>query len=385
MANIGLAVTRPSMADQQRASDTVLLAARKSPGSAGRFPTLDGLRALSILLVLLGHSNGTLNFPAVPLFGLYANFGVRVFFIISGFLITSLLLKEMERTARISLKDFYTRRVLRIFPAFYTFLLVVCALSLGGVIQLRPRDLWFAFTYLMNFHFDHSWHVGHLWSLAVEEQFYLLWPAVVAFCSRRRAFQVAAAVSIMSPFLRLTAYCLTPSLRQGIGHMFPTVADALAIGCFLAGTRDWLHAQTWYKRLLEPRNFAVIAVAAVLANLLQDWPRIYMAFGESIMNVGIAICIDRCMTFESGRVGRILEWRPLVFIGVLSYSLYIWQQLFLNRSSSALVCTFPLNLILVGLCALASYYLVEQPFLRLKQHFSHSASTGLAANSCGTT
>jgi peptidoglycan/LPS O-acetylase OafA/YrhL len=369
MSNISLAITRPNAANQHRACDTVLLAARKSSGFAGRVPTLDGLRALSILLVLLGHMSGTHNFATVPLFGVYANFGVRVFFIISGFLITSLLLKEVAKTGRISLKDFYTRRVLRIFPAFYTFLLVVCVLSAGAVIQLRPHDLLFAFTYLMNFHFDHSWNVGHLWSLAVEEQFYLLWPAVVAFCSRRRAFQIAAAVFIISPFVRLSVYYFAPFLRHGIGHMFPTVADALAIGCFLAGMRDWLHTQPWYMRLLQPRNVAVIAMAAVLANLLQEWPRIYMAFGESIMNIGIAICIDRCMTFASGRVGRILEWRPIAFVGVLSYSLYIWQQLFLNRSSSALVCTFPFNLILVGLFALGSYYLVEQPFLKLKQRF----------------
>jgi peptidoglycan/LPS O-acetylase OafA/YrhL len=381
MANIGLAVTRPSGAGQQRTSDTVRLVARKSSDSASRFPTLDGLRALSILLVLLGHMSGTQNFPTVPLFALYANFGVRVFFIISGFLITSLLLKEMAKTGRISLRDFYTRRVLRIFPAFYTFLLVVFALSVAAIIQLRPRDLLFALTYLMNFHFDHSWQVGHLWSLAVEEQFYLIWPAAVAFCSRKRAFQIAAAVFIMSPFVRLSVYYLMPSLRHGIGHMFPTVADALAIGCFLAGTRDWLHTQSWYKRLLQPRSFAIIAMVAVSANLLQDWPRIYMAFGESIMNVCIAICIDRCMTFASGSVGRILEWRPIAFIGVLSYSLYIWQQLFLNRSSTALVCTFPLNLLLVGLFALGSYYLVERPFLKLKQRFSPSPSIGLAANS----
>jgi len=381
MADIGLAVTRPSAARQQRASGTVSFNLRKSPGFVGRVPTLDGLRAISIVLVLLGHMSGTRYFTTVPLFGLYANFGVRVFFIISGFLITSLLLKEMAKTGRISLKDFYTRRVLRIFPAFYTFLLVVCALSLGAVIQLRPHDLLFAFTYLMNFHFDHSWSVGHLWSLAVEEQFYLLWPAIVASCSRKRAFQIAAAVFVMSPFLRLSVYYFTPSLRHGIGHMFPTVADALAIGCVLAGTRDWLHTQNWYMRLLQPRNFVIIAAVAVLANLLQDWPRIYMAVGESIMNIGIAICIDRCMTFAAGRVGRVLEWKPIAFIGVLSYSLYIWQQLFLNRSSVSLACAFPLNLILVGLFALGSYYLVEQPFLKLKQRYSPSASIGLAASS----
>ena len=119
--------------------------------------------------------SGTQNFPTVPLFALYANFGVRVFFIISGFLITSLLLKEMAKTGRISLRDFYMRCVLRIFPAFYTFLLVVFALSVAAIIQLRPRDLLFALTYLMNFHFDHSWQVGHLWSLAVEEG--LIWSA----------------------------------------------------------------------------------------------------------------------------------------------------------------------------------------------------------------
>jgi peptidoglycan/LPS O-acetylase OafA/YrhL len=280
-----------------------------------------------------------------------------------------LLLKEIQKTGRVSLKDFYIRRVLRIFPAFYVYMVVITFLAILGTITLRQNDLLFSFLYIINFHADHSWHVGHLWSLAVEEQFYLLWPTVIALCSRRRAFQIAAVVFFASPFIRLGFFYFLPFWREGIGHMFPTVADSLATGCLLAGMRNWLHERSWYMKLLEPRPFLLMAIVALGANFLQDRPRIEIAVGESLMNLAIVICIDRCITYPSGLVGRVLEWKPLAFIGVLSYSLYIWQQPFLNRTSTSPLASFPLNMVLVAVAALLSYYVIEQPFLKLKSRF----------------
>src|SRR5690242_7033616 len=154
------------------------------PSVKARIPSLDGLRAVSIMLVLLGHLAGTENSPAdLKFLTNYANFGVRVFFVISGFLITGLLLKEHAYSGRIDLRQFYVRRFYRIVPAAYAFLIVMV---ISAHHSLRPRDIALGFLYLTNYVYPRPWVLGHLWSLAVEEQFYLLWPLLLVCFFRRR-------------------------------------------------------------------------------------------------------------------------------------------------------------------------------------------------------
>jgi len=336
------------------------------PRIDGRIPSLDGLRALSISLVVLAHLIGTQNFPSVPVLERWelGNLGVRVFFVISGFLITTLLLEDEDRTGTISLRQFYLRRFFRIFPAFYGFCLVLFVLDRADIISLQPGDLTAALTYTTNYHHDRSWYAGHLWSLSVEEQFYLLWPAIVLFAGVRGGLWVAALVVLIAPPLRLTM-ALWPSLRPGIGETFPSVADALATGCLLAGLRPWLARSPRWNRFIDSRLFwlaplAVVACARAPSAKL-DW-----LVGQTVVNVGIAVIIEKTIRAPDDLLGRILNVRPLVFIGTLSYSLYLWQQIFLNRRGGSVLQSFPLNLVLAGLAALASYYLVERPFLRLR-------------------
>jgi peptidoglycan/LPS O-acetylase OafA/YrhL len=220
-------------------------------------------------------------------------------------------------------------------------------------------------TYTSNYYPERSWYVGHTWSLSVEEQFYLLWPAVLVLAGRRRGLYGALAFVLVSPLLRLLIYY--HDRQYPIGHTFETVADSIAVGCLLAGARDWLTAQPIYRRVLNSRWFLLVPLCVLLASALYDRPRLYIFFGFTIMNVGIALCVDWCVTNCEGRVGRVLNARPLVFLGVMSYSIYLWQQLFLDKASNATVTRFPLNLILVGLCALASYYLIERPALATRQ------------------
>ena len=136
---------------------------------SGHLPSLDGLRAISIALVLLGHLSGTRNFGKLNLgIGDYAHLGVVVFFVISGFLITRLLLLEYEKRGSVSLKLFYARRALRLFPAAYAFIACVCLLWAAGVVHLRSTDIWHTVTYTVNYLPDSSWQIGHLWSLSNE-------------------------------------------------------------------------------------------------------------------------------------------------------------------------------------------------------------------------
>ena len=153
-----------------------------------RIVSLDGLRAFSILLVCVGHIAGTVGAPDILLpFHNLGNFGVKIFFVISGFLITYLLLCEHEKTGHINLKQFYIRRTCRLFPAFYVFILCMALAHYIGWIELWPGDLIHAATYTMNYHHERSWWLNHAWSLAVEEQFYLLWPFILLCVGRINA------------------------------------------------------------------------------------------------------------------------------------------------------------------------------------------------------
>jgi peptidoglycan/LPS O-acetylase OafA/YrhL len=339
-------------------------------GESHRIPSLDGLRAISIALVFAHHVAGT---PYSPLPAAVANhlalgeLGVRVFFVISGFLITGLLLKELDKNQHIRLGRFYFRRTMRIFPPYYAFVLALVVLQAMGWVELLGGDVWHALIYTSNYHPVRSWYTGHTWSLAVEEQFYLLWPAVLLLARRRRGLMIAAALILICPLIRLALSAISPEIQSGIGHRFETMADALAVGCLLAGMRDWLKQQSLYNRLMRSRLFIFVPVVVVAANLMHDHWRAFILFGFTVMNIGIALTLDWCVTNHTGRVGKLLNAGPLVYIGVISYSLYLWQQIFLNRSAEAAVNMFPVNIGLAILAALASFYLIERPSLALRQ------------------
>ena len=336
--------------------------------SAERIPSLDGLRAISIMLVLLSHLAGTGGFPiSAATMNPWAlgSLGVTVFFVISGFLITGLLLDELRRTGRIRLGRFYFRRTLRIFPPYFAFLGALALASAGGWIVLNSGDLWRSATYTSNYHDGRSWYVGHTWSLSVEEQFYLLWPAVLLFARTRRALLIAAATILVVPVIRVGEWELMRA--AGVGSRFETIADALAAGCVLACVRSRLHASPLYMRALGSRWFVLVPMSALLANLTHDHPLLAMGAALTVIHVCLALCVDWAVTFHEGRIGRVLNAAPLVFIGWISYSLYLWQQPFLNRESSAFVAQFPQNVLLTAAAAVASYYIVERPSLQLRK------------------
>ncbi len=348
------------------------------PGSRERrIPSLDGIRAVSIGFVLIGHLLGTRHFLQFSSFTLAAlgplgNLGVRVFFVVSGFLITGLLLDELKATGRISLRNFYIRRVFRIFPAAYLFLGILTLVSLAGWIQFHRYDLICAVTYTINYYGGRSWNVGHLWSLAVEEQFYLIWPAVLAGLGPFRSFRAAVGMFLLAPAIRMA---LLYSLPRGTdtGAWFLSEADALAAGCILAGFREQLWNNSRYRRFLTSNWMAVVPLIILAVNTQQGRPRVMGLAGLTILNAGIALCIDRLVRLPAGPIGRVLNSPPMVQIGILSYSLYLWQQVFLNRDSTALLCAFPQNLLLTFAAAYGSYFLVEKPFLGLRKKFRSTA------------
>ena len=331
---------------------------------ASRIPSLDGLRALSISLVLLGHLAGTRHFPiqSPNLMARYADVGVRIFFLISGFLITTLLLREQEATATVRLKEFYVRRAYRILPAAYFYMVVVSVVFHAA---LSPKDLVLAFTYLTCYSLYRPWILGHLWSLSVEEQFYMLWPLTVregAVAARR----VAIGVIVCSPLLRF----VLSVTGHGLGNesYFPLVADAIATGCVLALLQSVLGR---YRSFFLWVGFPVIwALTLALPILFWSHGRRYSVLGLPLLHTGLALCIQNAMVARY----RLLNARPVVWIGALSYSLYLWQEPFLNRYSTAWYTGFPENISLAALAAALSYYLIERPALRWRDKTTRGAA-----------
>lgn len=331
-----------------------------------RIPSLDGLRAVSIALVLLGHLNGTKGFGSFDLgIGDYAHLGVLVFFVISGYLITGMLLAEHQRTGGISLKRFYARRTLRLFPACYAYVLAMWALSLIGLIHLHTRDIVQALTYTVNYFPNRSWQIGQLWSLSVEEQFYLLWPLAFVIAKPRKAAWVAVAVVALGPVSRSLAWLFLRHTSYYDMELFPTLADSLAFGCLLAMVGGWLERQNWYRSLFHPAAAISMVVAIMLINRYSGYTLVSVP-GTSIVYAFLAVLIHRCVCIPDDTFGRFLNWKPVAFIGTLSYSLYLWQQPFLNRNSAAWINRWPQNIVFAVATALASYFLLEKPFLALR-------------------
>jgi peptidoglycan/LPS O-acetylase OafA/YrhL len=319
---------------------------------------------VSISLVLVAHAIGTGLLPMNKRgAGVAGDIGVRSFFVLSGFLITTLLLRELEQRGAISLWGFYVRRAFRIFPAFYAFLFVVGALALIGPVELLEYDLLAAASYTTNFHTERSWWTGHLWSLAVEEQFYVLWPLVLVMLGLLRAWWFAGIAVLAAPLLRVALWYFSPSHRDLVDQAFPCVFDALATGCMLAFAAPRIARSPRCARIFDSRWFWLVAIIC-LAPLAIRNPLLRYGAAMTIANLAIAAVIVRCAARPHSRVSRVLERPGFVWVGTLSYSLYLWQQLFLNRHSDLWVCQFPLNIGLALLAATACHYLIERPLLR---------------------
>lgn len=372
----------------ERAKGTTPLA--PIPPSTQRIPSLDGLRAISVTLVILSHLvlNGFIRISG-PLRRLFfvGDLGVQVFFVISGFLITTLLLRELDTVGRISLKAFYLRRTLRIWPPFYAYLLALAVVVAVGALPAAGfwRSLLLASTFTSNYALPSNWCLEHTWSLAVEEQFYLLWPAVIVILGRRRALRSALVVALLGPAIRFGELILGhrwPALHERMGFSFETACDSIAIGCVLAGFRTRLASVPAHVRLLGSRYFFIVplAVMAIEVFFVEGQHRFTyltgLLVGHALQNVGIAMSIDWCLRFPAGVVGRLLNSRPFVAVGLGSYSIYLWQQLWL-RPDSALTAVSAL--LSMATCAAGSYLLIERPMYRLRRRLEANDGRANAA------
>jgi peptidoglycan/LPS O-acetylase OafA/YrhL len=334
------------------------------PKTDNRIPSLDGLRTVSIALVLVGHGFHVYGLGTTGNFG---NLGVRVFFVISGFLITGLLVREIERTSTVNLLKFYFRRTLRIFPPYYFYLGVIGIAAALGLASVPLASLVYSSAYVTDYVAPTGWLLGHTWSLAVEEQFYLILPGFLMLLGIRRAKAMLIAIVLLAPVVRVLDFWVSGPDQIWVLKGFHANADALAIGCLLTLFRGQLHKLTLYRRFLGSRAVILLLPLIIFANLQGDHPLVFLGASLTLMNIAVALCIDWSVTNYQGRAGRFLNSPVMVRLGVMSYSIYLWQQPFLDPHNPGLLTSFPVNLIGIAVMSSVSYYLVERYSLAWRQ------------------
>lgn len=335
-----------------------------------QLPSLNGLRALSILIVLYSHAIGSE-------FGL---FGVQIFFVISGFLITTLLIKEKISTGDINLKKFYIRRSLRILPVALLFLVIAFGLNVFFKLHIPSYHFILAGLFMTDFIGGVSL-IGHYWSLSVEEQFYLIFPyfikkSIKGYTSFLLLFLIG--INILN-WLNLSPYQYS---RHSFLHYFMYVLiplrrfDAIIIGSLasiLIFHKNYdLQTIVKYKYLFY-FSLAPLAVYLFRMNVSKDIYLMKYPFNSSIVVMILAFLIVINLKESKDIIFNVLNNKWMSKLGVLSYSIYIWQQIFTReipwRNSVKYGGSTSLNLVALALISLCSYYLYERKFIRIKDKF----------------
>jgi peptidoglycan/LPS O-acetylase OafA/YrhL len=350
-------------------------------------PSLDGMRAISILLVIVAHATSVFDRESNYFFSL-GQLGVSVFFVISGLLITWLMIRERDATGAFSLRNFYIRRFLRILPVFWLLIFTVTLLKVTHVISIEWLDILRALTFTHNYPLslhrpdNYAYWLTHTWSLSLEEQFYLVWPSLFAILRPRHAARLAAILAVSGPLLRTLNYYLIPSFRGLVGTAFHTRIDILMVGCAAAFL---LESPAWNARIrripvwptLIATSFFLLCANPVLTN-----PFTFRALGGAITRtvfptfeaLAIALTLLVVVAGKPGMARRVLNWRVSGHIGKLSYSIYIWQQLFLAPGSATRLVSLLWRLLAVYLVSFCSFNFFERPFIKLRSRFRHGVS-----------
>jgi peptidoglycan/LPS O-acetylase OafA/YrhL len=333
-------------------------------------PSLDGWRAIAILWVLEGHSTPWKWGPLSNGWLIATDSrGVALFFALSGFLICTRLLREEAKIGAISLKSFYTRRVFRIQPAAMTYLLVVVLLSAFGVIPrfwsaiagaaLMVRNVW---PTALN---PGYWYTAHFWSLAVEEHFYLLLPGFLVLFRRSRLAILLGTVVVLEIWQRIVFS--TPRLQNALSWQVAQRTD-IAVGGILLGSA--FAVALTHKRILRLavsilRPWVALLYAAVV---FVAAARHHSSLAQLPLITVYPIVIIATVLHPESVMTKLLELAPVRFLGRISYSVYLWQQLFSNGetipSAHSLYSHVALCWCCTFACAIASYYLIETPLIR---------------------
>lgn len=334
-------------------------------GSELRIPTLDGWRAIAILLVIISHSQIALYrefHSSHP--GAIGQHGVTLFFVLSGFLITTRLQQESVASGSIQLRSFYIRRFFRLMPCAWLYLLVMLlATAHTHPASYTALEIYGSLLFFRNYLDPNAIHAitGHFWSLSIEEQFYLLWPAVLLFAGAKRARSVALFAAAAIAAFRFQHWATLSQLPLAATFRTEYRADALLVGCatalFLPKLRGLI------------RSWMTIPLVAMFTVCIASYHKL-IPMHEAIV---IALLIAATSEIPGQPLSRLLEWKPLAKIGTFSYSLYIWQQVFvLGPHNPGAFC---ISVAILPIVAFSSYVLVEKPLIRFGRKLAIQCTT----------
>ncbi|MBC6997552.1 acyltransferase [Cytophaga sp. FL35] len=346
----------------------------------------DGLRGISILLVIVTHLGWLESLDTLGQGGKKMQFlfsgttGVNIFFTLSGFLITNILLRELKKGGKVNFKAFYTKRVLRLFPPLLVFLLIILILMLSNILSINYSGLLYSFFYVYNFipKSLSSAELGLTWSLSVEEQFYLFFP-ITLFLIRKRKHLLLLLFSLITICGLLQIIHLIDPLKQldyvnkyialSEGYytnrwILPAIATIL-MGC-VSGIL--VNENTLNRKISQKPNL-IFGISLTLMFCFLYLPEKLIMLGWIIQSAGTCLLILYIVNNQNSYIVRKLEFQPLSAMGKISYGLYIYQGLFLTtgpKPDGPLFQKYPLNILLVFIFAILSYRYLEKPFLKLK-------------------
>jgi peptidoglycan/LPS O-acetylase OafA/YrhL len=337
------------------------------------YPFLDGLRGLAIISVILCHVFRNSKW----LVFIDGSIGVYLFFILSGFLITTLLLKEKIKYGNVSFKNFYARRALRILPVAYLFIAVVIVLNILFKLQITPLSFVTAVLYLKNFPLSNDWYTGHFWTLSIEEQFYIFAP-VLLITNTNLYIKAVFFLIILIPVMNYVGFhnvgvFYTNHWVHTLTFIFLAVFDSGAT-YILSGS---LLAILIFKGIINfnkiPRNYYLSFVLFASAVIIHFFAIPYLS---AIVFTILTLVVIALNLGQKNLLTVILSNRLFVKLGLLSYSLYIWQELFTVNQPWAGHFKYAhsaiLNLLALALVAWLSYTFYESRILKLKKRFSRN-------------
>ena len=346
-------------------------------------PSLDGIRVVAFLIVFLSH----LGISGIP-----GGFGVTVFFFLSGYLITTLLRREYERSDRIDFKKFYMRRVLRIWPPFYIVLFLAIGVAWLGGFYAHATGQHYRAILSQLFHYsnyfnlqytdkDMAWGTTVYWSLAVEEHFYLLFPLLYVLLRRLGVGASRQATVFWGICLAVLLWRCLLVFKMGAGYFrifyaTDTRLDSILFGCALAVTgnpaleQDRQISESWLKKLFLPLGFVLL-----LCTFIFRAEGFRNSFRYSIQGVALYPFFIAAIRFPNWPIFKPLNWGWVRFLGVLSYSLYlihftVIKVLFLMMPELGMLGTGVLSLLISIALAYAVYRLAEVPAAKIKKRFS---------------
>ncbi len=334
----------------------------------------DSLRAISILMVMVSHllPAGYAFYETRLWIVVSGDTGVRIFFTLSGFLITSLLLKEKKKNGSINFKNFFARRFIRLLPPLLLFYATIAVFMHTGDIQVTWIGFVYSVFYLYNFvhHAHYTVELGHTWSLGVEEQFYVIWPFLINIFKHVKAFSI---LTLLFLGFCIVAYFTFPGLEltqhYHTSRWFIPAAAPIFVGSYFAilnhgGKEKWL------------RFFKHKYLVTLIAFLLFVYPlysfESLLNISPIIQSIGVSLFLMWILYHQESLFVRVLNNKPMQYIGRISYGIYVYQGFFLRTGpgGNLAVQHYPLNLVLVFVIAILSFELYEKPIMKLKKRFT---------------